>query len=147
MALGALEGKFWKSFKKLLSISDSSESGFDGRAVSKQMIRKVGKLIRQRSLSDWVQLSRYADICLSPVLTLRQVLLDCHLKARRVFWKKKEKDGRQMVFVRSPLLMDGQRMGSSKRAPKLGEHNRIILRQLGYDAADIQRLRATGVIS
>jgi crotonobetainyl-CoA:carnitine CoA-transferase CaiB-like acyl-CoA transferase len=35
---------------------------------------------------------------------------------------------------------------SAKRAPKIGEHNDEVLRQLGFSAAEIDGLRASGAI-
>jgi formyl-CoA transferase len=35
----------------------------------------------------------------------------------------------------------------ARRAPDLGEHNEEILRQLGFDANQIERLRASGVVA
>jgi formyl-CoA transferase len=34
----------------------------------------------------------------------------------------------------------------AKRAPKIGEHNEEILKELQFDTKEIERLRATGVI-
>jgi len=34
----------------------------------------------------------------------------------------------------------------AKRAPQLGEHNDEILRQLGFSAAEIDRLRTSGAV-
>jgi crotonobetainyl-CoA:carnitine CoA-transferase CaiB-like acyl-CoA transferase len=34
----------------------------------------------------------------------------------------------------------------AKRAPKIGEHNEEVLRQLGFSEADIDGLRASGAI-
>jgi formyl-CoA transferase len=34
----------------------------------------------------------------------------------------------------------------AKGAPKIGEHNEQILQELGFDAKEIERLRAGGVI-
>jgi crotonobetainyl-CoA:carnitine CoA-transferase CaiB-like acyl-CoA transferase len=43
----------------------------------------------------------------------------------------------------NPIKLDGERL-PSQRAPRLGEHTDAVLRELGYDAATIVRLRATG---
>jgi len=35
---------------------------------------------------------------------------------------------------------------TAKRAPKIGEHNEEVLRQLGFSATEIDDLRASGAI-
>jgi formyl-CoA transferase len=35
----------------------------------------------------------------------------------------------------------------ARRAPDLGEHNDEVLQELGFDAKEIERLRASGVIT
>ena len=47
--------------------------------------------------------------------------------------------------MRSPMVMDGEGLGAERAAPRLGEHTDEILAQLGYDEAERERLRKTGV--
>ena len=56
-------------------------------------------------------------------------------------------DGRQTVTPLLPLTLDGQRLGLRLDPPRLGEHSAEILQQAGYGAAEIDQLRALGVIS
>jgi crotonobetainyl-CoA:carnitine CoA-transferase CaiB-like acyl-CoA transferase len=43
----------------------------------------------------------------------------------------------------NPIKLDGDRL-PSRRAPQLGEHTDAVLREIGYDAAAIEELRANG---
>jgi crotonobetainyl-CoA:carnitine CoA-transferase CaiB-like acyl-CoA transferase len=43
----------------------------------------------------------------------------------------------------NPIKLDGARL-PSQRAPQLGEHTEAVLRELGYDTAAIEELRAKG---
>ena len=45
-----------------------------------------------------------------------------------------------------PLALDGERLRLRADPPALGEHTDALLRELGYDAAEIAALRAAGVI-
>lgn len=50
-------------------------------------------------------------------------------------------------FPGNPVIIDGKRHETWRVAPKLGEHNRQLLRDLpGYSDEDIERLYASGVI-
>src|SRR5260370_26626099 len=49
--------------------------------------------------------------------------------------------------ISSPIQVHGVTKVPAKRAPKIGEHNEQILQELGFDAKEIERLRAEGVIA
>jgi formyl-CoA transferase len=49
-------------------------------------------------------------------------------------------------LINHPVNVDGAARARAVRAPALGEHSDGILRELGYAAADIERLRSAGVI-
>ena len=51
------------------------------------------------------------------------------------------------LTISSPIQMHGVAKVPAKRAPDLGEHNDEVLKELGFDANEIERLRASGVIA
>jgi crotonobetainyl-CoA:carnitine CoA-transferase CaiB-like acyl-CoA transferase len=52
----------------------------------------------------------------------------------------------QALTTASPLVFDGER-ATYVQAPRLGEHTREVLASIGYDAARIDALVATGVVA
>jgi formyl-CoA transferase len=50
------------------------------------------------------------------------------------------------MTVNSPLWIKGQEKVKPRRAPMVGEHNAEVLRKAGYSDAEIEALRAEGVI-
>jgi crotonobetainyl-CoA:carnitine CoA-transferase CaiB-like acyl-CoA transferase len=146
VALAALEPKFWESFKSAISLKHASFSGFDPSVFSKALRNKLSGIFLKRTLADWMRLARRFDMCLTPVRSMKEVLRDPHFVARKIFSSLKGPRGRKVSCVRSPLVFDGRRLGSVKRAPSFGEHNGAILRQLGYDIAAIRRFKKDKVI-
>ena len=51
------------------------------------------------------------------------------------------------LTISSPIQVHGVAKVPAKRAPELGEHNDEVLKELGFDANEIERLRASGVIA
>jgi crotonobetainyl-CoA:carnitine CoA-transferase CaiB-like acyl-CoA transferase len=48
--------------------------------------------------------------------------------------------------VALPLSIDGERVVHRRPPPQLGEHTEEVLRELGYDDAELEALSADGVI-
>ena len=48
------------------------------------------------------------------------------------------------LTISSPIQMPGVAKVPAKRAPELGEHNDEVLKELGFEAKEIERLRASG---
>jgi crotonobetainyl-CoA:carnitine CoA-transferase CaiB-like acyl-CoA transferase len=54
-------------------------------------------------------------------------------------------DGKALT-VSSPFQLDGVAKVAPRGAPAVGQHSAEVLREAGYDADEIGRLRALGVI-
>ena len=46
-----------------------------------------------------------------------------------------------------PVEMDGRRFGTRLDLPRVGEHTRALLTELGYSGEDIERLITSGVVA
>jgi len=54
--------------------------------------------------------------------------------------------GKLSSTISSPIQVHGVAKVSARRAPEIGEHNEEVLRQLGFNATEIDGLRASGAI-
>jgi formyl-CoA transferase len=50
------------------------------------------------------------------------------------------------LTVSSPFHVEGETKVAPRRAPALGQHTDGVLREAGYSAEEIERLRALGVV-
>jgi crotonobetainyl-CoA:carnitine CoA-transferase CaiB-like acyl-CoA transferase len=48
--------------------------------------------------------------------------------------------------VGSPVRIDGSRADSDLPPPRLGQHSAVVLTELGLAPAEIERLRAEGIV-
>jgi benzylsuccinate CoA-transferase BbsE subunit len=88
-------------------------------------------------------------VLLAPVATVADIAQDVQLKAREYFVDVDHSDmlGRTLKFPGPFAKLSGTPITITRRAPKLGEHNREIYRELlGRSAAQITELRAIGAI-
>jgi formyl-CoA transferase len=74
------------------------------------------------------------------------VINDPQLQANDIIVPLNGAGGKLTSTISSPLQVHGVAKVPAKRAPKIGEHNEEVLRQLGFSAAEIEGLRASGAI-
>ena len=56
-------------------------------------------------------------------------------------------DGEGLRTVDSPIRIDGVEKSRPRLAPKVGEHTRAILSEVGCSGAEIERLMAAGAVA
>jgi formyl-CoA transferase len=74
------------------------------------------------------------------------VIKDPQLQANDIIVPLNGAGGKLTSTISSPLQVHGVAKVPAKRAPKIGEHNEEVLRQLGFSATEIDGLRASGAI-
>lgn len=142
LAVGAQEKKFWDTLcdaLELPELKDKHQPGADETdAVSERLARAFGR----RSAAEWLAILEPLDCCVSPVLTCEEALADPGFVARGTVHKA----GGGPVTLGLPLAMSGHSCPVERPSPARGEHSAAILRRLGYGAAEIDGLRARGVV-
>jgi crotonobetainyl-CoA:carnitine CoA-transferase CaiB-like acyl-CoA transferase len=81
-----------------------------------------------------------------PIPTVAQVLEWEQLKARRYFETIKDPALGEIRVPGNPLRLGSHPAEASRRAPRLGEHNREVLGHLGITEAELEDLRMMGVV-
>jgi crotonobetainyl-CoA:carnitine CoA-transferase CaiB-like acyl-CoA transferase len=76
----------------------------------------------------------------------QEVINDPQLQANDIIVPLNGAGGKLTSTISSPLQVHGVAKVPAKRAPKIGEHNDEVLRQLGFSATEIEGLRASGAI-
>ena len=89
-----------------------------------------------------------AGIAAGPVTIAPDILADPQVSARRYFVRLEREDLPSTPMPGSPMVIDGDFERSYWRvAPRLGEHNRQVLKDwLGYEADETARLERDGVL-
>lgn len=106
----------------------------------------VGRWTGTRKKHDLTELLKAARIPCAPVVTLPELLVDPHVKARRVIRDVTDSKG-SFTTLGSPLHLSDSPIVEPTRAGGLGEHTDDILREhLGMAAEEIERLRQNDVI-
>jgi crotonobetainyl-CoA:carnitine CoA-transferase CaiB-like acyl-CoA transferase len=97
----------------------------------------LSALVEQRSTAEWLELLKDADIPLSPILSPEKVLQDPHLRAQDFFQDDVHPSEGEIRTIGIPVKFSRTPGKVRFLAPRLDEHRKEILREIG----DRQRRR------
>ena len=134
MAVGALEGKFWKTACEVLGRPEWLKRQWDA-----SLRGELAELFATRPRDEWASLFAAVDCCITPILSPEEALANEQILARKMVVQE---DG--LTQFAPPLKMSGFEFSIRQAAPKSGEHNAAILAAAGYSTTEIQRLESAG---
>jgi len=82
MALGALELKFWRHFCEATGRPDLVPRHATGEADQAALVATVQEIFAARTRAEWLTFFEGRDVCLTPVNTPAEALVDPHIRAR-----------------------------------------------------------------
>ncbi len=142
MAVGALEWKFWERVCDVLGREDLKDCHWEKRTRDATWGKEQTRAIfASQPQAYWIGKFAGVDCCVSPVLTLDESFEDPQIRAREMV----KRDGGTLQFA-PPLKMSEFDFAVERPAPDAGQHSDDILREAGYSAVEVDKLRATGVI-
>jgi len=148
--IAAGNDRLWARLCKVLALRD--ERGgipfptLASRIASRDAVNGlVGKAVAPRKRQDVLDALDAEGIPCAPVNTVAEHMSDASLLPARVLDKVKVMDGREASLA-GPLFAADFVPNARFAPPRLGEHTAEVLRSLGYDDAEIERLRDDGAI-
>ncbi|MCP1226618.1 CaiB/BaiF CoA-transferase family protein [Sebaldella sp. S0638] len=102
------------------------ESWFDSRDEIKQLI---GAKLRTNTAEYWLDILKKADYWCSDVLNWQQLLESEGFKILDFIQNVKRPDSQDIFTSRCPIRINGEKLKSSKWAPKLGENTENIIKE------------------
>ena len=135
LTLAAIEPTFWADFCKVIDRNDLISRQFD-----RQISSEIEAIFYQRTSPEWIKAFEGMDVCIEPVNSFQEMLAHPQVQARgfpQVVNGKTIGLNTPFVFARR------ERSG----APKLGEHTRPILMEIGLKHAEIQDLAERKIIT
>ena len=129
-------------------LDDASLQTDQGRGDQRdKLCERMGQWCQRHTTEQALQKLAAAEVPAGPALNLQQALEHPQVTAMR-FLRQVEYPGldKPAPVADLPLTFSGESGGIRQRPPTLGEHTREIMRELGYDAKTIDKLRAAHVI-
>ena len=117
-----------------------------GTAGDQKHIARLSPSFGAQPMEHWYKVFNGVHVTFGAVRDQREVINDPQLHANNIIVPLEGAGGKLTSTISSPIQVHGVAKVSAKRAPHIGEHNEEILRQLGFGAAEIDGLRASGAI-
>jgi len=106
----------------------------------------IGEFIAQRTQAGNVAFFEQAEVTIGPIYDIRQILEDPHVLARELVADYPDPDMGAFPMHHVVPRLSGTPGAIRTPAPRLGEHNRALLAELGVDDAGYARLVAVGAV-
>ena len=116
----------------------------DRHARSLELIKIFDEIFATRDLAEWRGILDGNGLVFGVVGILDDIPTDQQMRDNDVLVPF---EGDTMLTVNSPIWIDGSQKTKPRHPPGIGEHSDEVLREAGYDAAAIARLRSSGAVA
>jgi crotonobetainyl-CoA:carnitine CoA-transferase CaiB-like acyl-CoA transferase len=115
-------------------------------ANAAQLTAILDEVFGSQPMAHWHEVFDQADITFGLVQTPADVINDPQLRENEIVVPLEGAGGNLTSTISSPIRIHGVTKVPAKRAPGIGEHNDEVLKELGFDATEIDGLRVSGAI-
>jgi crotonobetainyl-CoA:carnitine CoA-transferase CaiB-like acyl-CoA transferase len=148
--IGASTQKFWKTLCGVLNIEhllkDPRFATNEERTANRdQLTELIEAALGDMDRDSLVERLREVGMPCGPVLDVGQALSDVHVRSRGVLQEWEHPEYGPVIQVKTPVSEDGVMPEIRSPSPFLGQHTREVLGELGYTAAEIDKLVEKGV--
>ncbi len=141
LSIGSIEAKFYAELLRLTGLEREELPHQNNRAEWPSLTEKLAAIFKTRTLAEWNELLEGSDICYAPVLNMADAPNHPHNQERATFV---EVEG---VPQPAPAPRFSRTPSAIQRPPASpGEHTEEALRDWGFDAGELERLRGSGAI-
>jgi crotonobetainyl-CoA:carnitine CoA-transferase CaiB-like acyl-CoA transferase len=146
LSVGALEPKFWEGFCKGIERPDFIpllEAPLDEQDRMKSEIESI---LKKKRSSEWMETFKDLGTCVAPVLDLEEMLQDPQVLHRNMIIDTKHPSLGTVKHIGIPIKLSDTAGSVRSQAPKLGEHNKDILAELGYTVEQVNEFKNEEVL-
>jgi crotonobetainyl-CoA:carnitine CoA-transferase CaiB-like acyl-CoA transferase len=100
-----------------------------------------------RPRAHWIALFEANGLPCGPINDYAQVFADSQVRAREMVVEVDHPTLGRLRTLGSPLKMSGTPPDVRRRAPRLGEHTDVVLREAGFSDEEIAAMREVGAVT
>ena len=144
ISVGTIEPKFWERFCEVAGLPELRERQYDF-VHEKEIAKIIREKIKTKTREEWMSLSEGGAFCVTPVYSPEEALENEMSKVSGMLESRQEEFG-SVAYLNPAIRMSDTPGGVRFRAPYAGEHNREVLRALGYSEKEIAGFKTDNVI-
>lgn len=143
------EPRQWHGFLVAIGRADlADDPRFATSAARKQhasaLVQVLDVVFAQRDLGEWRTILDAAGVTFGGVNSVNETLNDTQMQQIGALVPFADGGG---LTVSSPFHLEREKKVAPRRAPTIGQHTDVVLREAGYATDAIERLRALGVVA
>jgi crotonobetainyl-CoA:carnitine CoA-transferase CaiB-like acyl-CoA transferase len=151
LALNAHSGEWWP---RLCRVPEFAHLGQDPRYATPEarlqhrgeLMATIQAILRTKTRDEWLEHLGAYDVLCAPVYDYRELFADPQVAHNQMVVEQEHPVAGRIKTIGIPVKLSETPGEIGPAAPLLGQHTEDILRELGYDAAAIERLRQEKVI-
>jgi formyl-CoA transferase len=149
--IGAASTRNWEAFCMALGLErlmdDPRYAETNARhAHREQLIAEIEEVTQAKPMAHWIALLEEAGVPCAPIQDYGQVFNDQHLLARDYFWDAPHPTMGEVRQLGSVMRFSDTPTRREKAGPLLGEDSEAVLRELGFETAEVAELLSRGVV-
>ena len=111
-----------------------------------QLTAILDEIFHSQPISHWYEVFNGAHVTFGAVREPQEVVNDPQLRANDIVVPLEGAGEKLTSTISSPIQVHGVAKVPARRAPRIGEHNDEVLKELGFTTNDIEGLRVSGSI-
>jgi alpha-methylacyl-CoA racemase len=142
ISVGSIEAKFYDELLRLSGLKNQELPRQQDRNAWPAMKERVAAIFKSKTRDEWCRIMEGSDVCFAPVLSMDEAPQHPHNRHRGTFVQVEgvTQPGPAPRFSRTPSAI--------QRPPaRPGEHTEEALRDWGFSAGDLDKLRGCGAIA
>lgn len=144
-SVGSLEPKFFGALFDLIGQPELKQLA-DFPAAQGQLKESLASVFRQKTFAEWQAIFAAEDICVEPVLTLREAAQHPQLQARRMVVDVQHPTKGMQKQIGCPIKFSAYEPDYRETGGAVGAQGYTVLSALGLTADDIAVLEENGVV-
>jgi crotonobetainyl-CoA:carnitine CoA-transferase CaiB-like acyl-CoA transferase len=141
VTFAALEPQFYRTFCEAVDRPDLIDAHSTTDAAEREALREeLAEIFGSRTREDWTEALSGVEASVEPVYTLAEAIEDDQVAARDLVWDENR------PRIGFPALGTDAPEDRGRPAPAQGEHTGQVLREVGYEAEEIESLAAEGAV-
>jgi crotonobetainyl-CoA:carnitine CoA-transferase CaiB-like acyl-CoA transferase len=125
---------------------DRFETNADRVEHLDELEAEIERMLRTKTTDEWIEIIvEDGGVPAGPVFGVEEALNNPQIDARDAVTEIERPEHGSVPVIEHPLKFDRADSGFESPPPSLGEHNREVVRALGYSEADLDVMEAVGV--